>query len=245
TVINEGDFQVPVDPYAISYRCLTPKAEQCGNLLVPVAVSTTHVAYGTVRMEPVFMILGQAAGVAASMAIDGKSSVQTVPAAALTAKLLKQKAVLSPAGLPARGRAAGRIDPAKLAGIVVDDADAKLTGEWKRSSATPPFVGDGYLHDGDEEKGKIRARFAPALKPGRYEVWLHYPATTNRSRKTLVVVSSADGEKQARVDQRRKADGGLSLGTFAFDGAKGFVEVRNDGSDGHVIADAVRFVPAK
>src|SRR5438477_10929839 len=94
-VVNEGDFQVGVQPYAIPYRSLTPKAGQCKNLLVPVCVSSSHVAYGTIRMEPVFMMLGQASGVAAVLAIDGKTSVQDVSIEKLHAKLKAQKAILS------------------------------------------------------------------------------------------------------------------------------------------------------
>lgn len=172
TVLNEGDFQVPVDPYAIPYRSLTPKGTECGNLLVAVAVSTSHVAYGTVRMEPVFMILGQAAGLAASRAIEEKTTVQKIDVKGLRERLSKQKAVLTPVGLPERGRAAGRIEAKKLMGVVIDDSEAKLTGEWKRSSATTPYVGEGYLHDGDEEKGKLRARFEAKVKAGEYEVRL-------------------------------------------------------------------------
>jgi hypothetical protein len=245
SVLNEGDFQVPLAPYAIPYRCLIPKAAECENLLVPVCASTTHVAYGTVRMEPVFMILGQAAGVAASLAIDAKTSVQKAPVEKLLAELKRQKAVLSPVGL-AKGSATRRLDPARLAGVVVDDAKAALTGEWKHSSASSPFVGDGYLHDGDADKGRLRARFTPTLaKAGRYEVRLFFPAGPNRAGNALIVVHGKDGEEQLRIDQRKawKGDGGVLLGEFAFDaGGSGWVEVRNDGSAGHVIADAVQFI---
>ncbi len=249
TVLNEGDFQVPVDPYAISYRCIIPRAAECTNLIVPVACSTSHVAYGSVRMEPVFMILGQASGVAASVAIAEGSTVQKVPMEKLLGLLKKQKAVLSPDGLPARKAFAQRIDPAKLGGIVVDDDAAKLTGEWKRSSAAGRYVGDGYLHDGDADKGKLAARFVPKLpKAGRYEVRLFFAVASNRTREALVVIKSKDGEKRVRVDQRAHWDGtgGVNLGTFEFDvGEAGWVEVRNDGTKGHVIADAVQFVPAR
>jgi hypothetical protein len=95
-VINEGDFQVPVKPYAIPYRCLVPKRGECGNLLVPVCVSSSHVAYGTIRMEPVFMILGQASGLAAVLAIEGKCAVQDVPVEKLQARLRAQGAILTP-----------------------------------------------------------------------------------------------------------------------------------------------------
>ncbi len=94
--LNEGDFQVPVRPYAIPYRSLTPRAAECDNLLVPVCLSASHVAYGSIRMEPVYMVLGHASGVAAALAVEGKTAVQAVPYARLKAKLLAQKAVLSP-----------------------------------------------------------------------------------------------------------------------------------------------------
>jgi hypothetical protein len=248
TVLNEGDFQVPVDPYAISYRCLTPKPDQCNNLLVSVAISTSHVAYGSVRMEPVFMILGQAAGVAASLAIDGETSVQKVPTAKLTEKLLKQKAVLSPAGLPTRAKGGVvRLDPTKLGGIVVDDTAAVLTGEWKHSAALGPYVGEGYLHDDNADKGKLRVRFPAKVKPGKYEVRLYFAPGSNRATNTLVIIESEGGTKEMRVDQRARWDDnrGVSLGTYSFAGEKGFIEIRNDGSNGHVIADAVMFISAK
>jgi hypothetical protein len=100
SVLNEGDFQVPVAPYAIPYSSLLPKPGECDNLLVPVCLSASHVAYGTVRMEPVYMILGQASGVAAALAIGDKCSVQKVDVKQLRELLKKQKAVLSLAGTP-------------------------------------------------------------------------------------------------------------------------------------------------
>lgn len=78
-VQNEGDIGVSTPkPYSISYRSLVPKKEECKNLLVPVCLSSSHIAYGSIRMEPVFMILGQSAATAASLAIDENISVQEV-----------------------------------------------------------------------------------------------------------------------------------------------------------------------
>lgn len=77
-----------VGPYGISYRSLTPKADECSNLLVPVCVSASHSAYGSLRMEPVYMMIGQAAGTAACLAIEGDASVQDVSYPALRDRLI-------------------------------------------------------------------------------------------------------------------------------------------------------------
>ncbi|MGM9510794.1 FAD-dependent oxidoreductase [Larkinella sp. GY13] len=91
-VQNEGDIGVhPDKPYSIAYGSIVPKENECKNLLVPVCVSSSHIAYGSIRMEPVFMILGQSAATAAVLAIDGKTSVQKVPYAKLKEVLLKDK----------------------------------------------------------------------------------------------------------------------------------------------------------
>jgi hypothetical protein len=95
SVQNEGDIGVSTQgPYAIAYGSLVPKKDQCENLLVPVCVSSSHIAYGSIRMEPVFMILGQSAATAAVMAIEAKGAVQDVPYAQLRARLLADGQVL-------------------------------------------------------------------------------------------------------------------------------------------------------
>ena len=94
-VENEGDVQVsPMKPYPISYRALVPKAGECENLLVPVCLSATHIAYGSIRMEPVFMILGQSAATAACIAIAENGPVQAVDYPKLRGRLLADKQVL-------------------------------------------------------------------------------------------------------------------------------------------------------
>jgi hypothetical protein len=93
-VRNEGDMQVGVQPYQIPYRVMLPKQAEVVNLLVPVAFSASHVAYSSIRMEPQYMILGQAAGVAARLAIESGKPVQAIDVAALIATLRKQGAVL-------------------------------------------------------------------------------------------------------------------------------------------------------
>lgn len=95
-VHNEGDIGVYLpDPYEIAYGALIPKKEECQNLLVPVCVSSSHIAFGSIRMEPVFMILGQSAAVAACLAIDNNCAVQDVPYEELKTSLEERKQVLT------------------------------------------------------------------------------------------------------------------------------------------------------
>jgi len=94
TVQNEGDTEVPTIPYQITYRVLLPKLSECRNLLVPVCTSATHVAYGTLRLEPVYMIMGEAAGVAGTMAIDDGQDVQKIDTGKLTQELKRTGAVM-------------------------------------------------------------------------------------------------------------------------------------------------------
>ncbi len=92
---NEGDIQRSVpEPYEISYRSLTPQEAEASNLLVTSAVSASHIAYGSIRMEPVFMVLGQAAGTAAAMALDGNTSVQGVSYLQLRQRLIDDGALV-------------------------------------------------------------------------------------------------------------------------------------------------------
>jgi hypothetical protein len=95
TVQNEGDVQVPVEPYQISYRIIVPKRSQATNLLVPVCFSATHVAYSSLRMESQYMIIGQAAGVAAALAVRQKKAVQDISVAELQERLRARGAILS------------------------------------------------------------------------------------------------------------------------------------------------------
>jgi hypothetical protein len=246
-VQNEGDVQVsPGGPYAISYRSLIPKKSECTNLLVPVCLASSHIAYGSIRMEPVFFVLGQSAATAAVQAIDAGVTVQEVDYAKLRDRLLQDKQVLEWTGTTRPGG----LDAKKLPGIVLDDAQAERQGFEGQSSAVGPFVGVGYRHDGGLDRGKQRARYTPDLpQAGRYEVRLSYSPSSNRATNAAVTVVYADGRATVKVNQRKPptVEGAfVRVGIFRFEkGKTGYVEISNDGVDGHVIADAVQWLPVK
>jgi hypothetical protein len=94
-VRNEGDVQVGgFPPYPISYRSVVPKKAECTNLLVPVCLSASHIAYGSIRMEPVFMVLGQSSAIAAVLAIDLHLSIQEIPVKTLQEELMQDPLVM-------------------------------------------------------------------------------------------------------------------------------------------------------
>jgi hypothetical protein len=319
-----GLFSRIPGPYEIPYGVLVPRIDEAENLLVPVCCSATHVAYGTIRMEPVYMMLAHAAGVAASQAIESRSTVQHLNVVELRKKLAEQKQILVANHPPTAAfdvpenvhvnesvqftdrstdvdgvvkswawdfDGNGNIDsrepnphwkfpvakaytvtlvvndgedpsepvrrvvrvlsddpnaPPPPDDILIDDEDAKFTGPWIRSSSAAGFIGKGYHHDGDAQKGKCQARFTPnVLVGGKYDVLVYYVPLSNRARNALVVVHSADGEHEVRIDQRSGTAMGnfRSVGTFPFAAGKdGWVEIRNDATDGHVVIDAVKFV---
>jgi hypothetical protein len=247
-VRNEGDVQVGSRPYPVSFRSIRPKAEQCANLLVPVCLSASHISYGSIRMEPVFMVLGQSAATAAVHAIDEGVDIQKIDYAKLKERLLKDNQVLDFESPPAPVRV--QVTKDKLEGIVVDDDEAKLQGFDSPSQSSTTYVMHGYRHDGDTAKGTATARFIPELpKAGQYQVLVAYPPNANRAEKVPVKVQHADGATEVSLNQRKKPSvNGLfePVGMFRFEAGKGgYVEIANAGTNGYVVIDAVQFVPAE
>lgn len=244
-VRNEGDIQIGTRPYPISYRSIRPKADQCTNLLVPICLAASHIAYGSIRMEPVFMVMGQSAATAAVHAIDQNTTVQGIDYAKLKEQMLKDGQMLDFESPPMPDRIA--LSKEKVGGIVVDDADAKLTGFDSHGHTTSPYVDEGYAHDSNEAKGEQKARFVPNLpKAGKYRVAIAYTALANRATNVPVTIHTADGAKTITVNQKKKPTiNGLlfPLGTFQFEAGKaGYVEISNVGTDGYVIIDAVQWL---
>jgi hypothetical protein len=373
---HSGEFYNPVPPYQIPYGTLLPNDVE--NLLVPTAASSSHVGFCALRLEPIWMSLGQAAGYAAAISIQKNLTVQDVPIAPLQRKLhavgsatvyvsdvlpshpdfeavqwwgtagglhglapipekpgqrgknlhgqyfeanpghtADLKSTLSAdlakrwtamaiiAGLPedavpqissttTRGdfireayshwkavehsraterafrlhtkavsntHAPGEVDDSSLVpfivtdlqtlpGIVLDDSDAELTGDWQYSSHTPPYVGRGYLHDQNTGKGQKSATFRPAIPAtGKYEVRISHCYNVRRATNTTVTIHHADGELSTKINQQEvPAHDRLfrTLGTFRFiAGNESWIRISNTGTDGkYVIVDAVQLLPA-
>lgn len=246
---NEGDVQVGgFPPYPISYRAITPRADECLNLLVPVCLSASHIAFGSIRMEPVFMVLGQSAATAACQAIDADVSVQALDFGGLQERLLSDHQVLAHTRTPGGG-AAG-LDRTRLKGVVVDDADddgVVRRGFEGVSAVIGRFVGSGYRHDANQAKGQQSVAFRlSAPEAGRYQVRLAYSPHANRASNVPVTVRHSGGVDRRLIDQRRRPDIGgafVNLGEYQLaKGARVMVTVSNEGTDGFVIADAVQLV---
>jgi hypothetical protein len=246
-VQNEGDIGVSTrGPYSIALGSVLPKKEECTNLVVPVCVSSSHIAFGSIRMEPVFMILGQSAATVGVMAIDNESAVQDVPYEKLRERLLKDGQILEGDFIPL-GSAKFSVKADTLEGIVVDDLQAKTNGHWTPSHSTGPWVGRSYIHDGNNNQGKMSVEYRVELpESGEYEVRVSYSPHSNRATNALVIVESADGRKEVRINQTKKPpidDLFVSVGTYKFskdNPAK--VTISNAGADNYVIADAVQWV---
>ena len=235
-------WRVPPRSYGISYRSIIPRKGECENLLSPLCLSASHVAHGSIRMEPVFMVLSQSAASAAGLAIDEGKSVQDVEYPSLRERLLASGQIVQLSGNPKPA------NPSKLAGIVVDDIAARKTGAWEASTFNAGYVGGSYVHDRNAGKGSKIIRYEMKLpKRGRYAVRISYPSHNNRATNVPVIIHHAAGKTTHTVNQRKAPnaeDGFHTLGTFAFTNeSHATVEIGTGDTDGYVIADAVQLIP--
>lgn len=259
-VINEGTIYPVRMPgrrhgyaYHIPYRAITPSASECSNLLVPVALSATHVAYSSVRVEPTWMAIGQGAGVAAALAAQTGVTVQALDYPALRARLLAQKVVLElpvlpPVGKVARSSGPVSLDSKSLPGLILDDAQAELSGDWERSTNFKPHVGTGYLHDEQRSDGKSRAVFrfkGPA--DGEFALRMAYSAHETRTTRLPITIVGDGADHRFTVDQTQPLPAGEAfreVGRLRLrQGMDYTLTVSNEGTKGFVILDAFQLLP--
>ncbi|MBC3784311.1 FAD-dependent oxidoreductase [Spirosoma utsteinense] len=242
-VRNEGDVQVGgFPPYPVSYRAMVPKRESIRNLLVPVCLSASHIAYGSIRMEPVFMVLGQSAAVAACQAIDEKKAVQDI-----SIKTLQTRLALNP------------LMNGSLPEILIDNDDTtrvERTGDWLRETTGGKYGLSMLL--ADSSHGTKTIRFVlPQNRPGRYRVYIYNPLPTGgggnpdqyerqaqKASRVLVRLNTGKGLKRLTLDQQLHANDWISLGEHQLTaGSTPYLELSSEGANGLVVADAVLFVP--
>lgn len=266
-VINEGTiFPVrrknPKQGYAyhVPYRSIVPKPKQCDNLLVPVALSCTHVGISSLRIEGTWMVIGQAAGVAAALAADHDVAVQKLDYAKLRDRLLAQKQVLDlpdVVALPATNRTTGSIEVKTLPGIVLDDTTAKLTGDWSRSKNFKPHIGNGYVFSGNNEATSdatvnsdetATATFQFKVpKSGEYRLSMAYSAHNTRSTDVTLIVVNGSHNKLFTVNQTQPLPKGQHfklVGKIQLQsGIETTITINNGQTSGFVIVDALQLLP--
>jgi hypothetical protein len=259
-VINEGTIYPVRIPgrrhgyaYHVPYRAITPASSECTNLLVPVALSATHVAYSSIRVEPTWMAIGQSAGIAAALAAKAGVSVQALDYAQLRKRLLTQNVVLDlpvlpPVGKVARSSGPVSIDSKSLPGLILDDAQAELSGDWERSTNFKPHIGTGYLHDEQRSDGKSRAVFrfkAPA--DGEFELRMAYSAHETRTTRLPVTLVGDGAIQRFTVDQTMALPSGQAFREVARlrlrTGVEYTLTVTNEDTKGFVILDAFQLLP--
>lgn len=242
-VKNEGNVEIGgFGPYPISYRSIIPKENQCKNLLVPVCLSASHIAYGSIRMEPVFMALAQSAAVSACIAIDNKQTVQQVDVQKIQG-LLKTDPLMD------------KSTPE----ILVDNEDkeyVQIEGDWKRKTSEPEhgYVGNyGPSMLVADHSSTKQVKFVPFIKKsGEYNLYAYFPKVPAGSTKTHYLVYDGKNSKEVFISSSSvRVEGQTSgewtfLGTFLLQQAtRSFVAVTNKGADGMIIADAILFVPVR
>jgi len=235
-VKNEGNVEVGgFPPFPISYRAITPKREEATNLLVPVCLSASHIAYGSIRMEPVFMVLGQSAAIAACLAIDGKLPVQQV-------KTDDIKSVFA-----ANPKADGR----KIDHLVVctDSASVQFEGQWEEGDGKG--YGKNYVR-ATAQDGVDKARFNfKGLPAGSYAVYVYYPKAKSSAPQFPYTIFNGKKISKGELDLSNIEIKGQTSSTWVHLGQVNvieskepvYVELSTAGKQGTVAANAVLFVP--
>jgi uncharacterized protein (DUF1684 family) len=234
-VKNEGCVEVGgFGPYPVSYNSLVPKPAECNNLLVPVCLSASHIAYGSIRMEPVFMVLGQSSAMAAVMAIEKNTSVQNIDI-----PLLQQRLANDP------------LADGSLPEVLIDNRDVgqvQITGTWFRE--TSGGYGPDFLSNPCTSGNVEKVRFTPVIPvEGNYDVYAYFPYRKDvSSRTTLNVYDGWNAPKEIIVNKTdiNKSTTGqwFPIGTFCPPkGSNAYVEVTTLNADAKVFADAVVWVP--
>jgi hypothetical protein len=233
---NEGNVEKGgFGPYPISYRSLVPKETECKNLFVPVCLSASHIAYGSIRMEPVFMVLAQSSAVASCMAIDAHQTVQEVDVKKLQSLLAQNPLV-----------------DGSTPELLVDNDDSMhvtITGNWKYE--TNEGYGPSWLRSASSPAMQS-VQFRPQIiMAGKYTLYTYMPVIDSAATQTHFIIDNRAMSKDVFIPSHITVEGQtsgewVSLGTDTLrQGKKTTVTITTKNADGYVAADAILFVPVK
>jgi len=244
-VKNEGNVEIGgFGPYPISYRAIIPKRDECLNLYVPVCLSASHIAYGSIRMEPVFMVLAQSAAIAACMAIDQKQTIHEVNVKNLQA-LLKKDPLLD----------------GSIPDVLVDNDDSSaviIKGKWNRLTSEMELgyignYGPSLLMADTVNVSEHEVTFIPPVPvTGNYKVYSYFVKTPGTSNKTKIRVNDGRTTKMITVNKADIPIEGQTSGEWVYlgnfllpEGKKSFIAITSRDADGTIVADAVLLVHVK
>ncbi|MBS1521841.1 MAG: FAD-dependent oxidoreductase [Bacteroidetes bacterium] len=234
-VKNEGDVQIGgFGPYPVSYRAITPKQNECTNLLVPVCLSASHIAYGSIRMEPVFMVLSQSAAQAAIYSIDHKTAVQNVNVSAIKKVLLNNP--LADGSTP---------------DILIDDNDKThviIQGNWLPGKNG---YGPTVLNSDTTDASAKSVKYSPEVKKaGRYGVYIY--SSSDNKKPFQINVFDGKQDKKITIDpttlqvEGQTSGEWIPLGKYTLPaGRSAWIKVSTIHPTDGIQADAVLFVPER
>ncbi|MBR9998452.1 MAG: FAD-dependent oxidoreductase [Cyclobacteriaceae bacterium] len=231
-VKNEGDVQVGgFPPYPISYRSLVPVENECENLIVPVCLSASHIAYGSIRMEPVFMVLGQVSAIAASLSLDQEISVQHINHEEVV-EILNSDPLLN----------------GTLPEITVDNEDAGVDyqGEWKTENHFMRNYKNSLMVLNQPEPSDYYEFLINSDAGAEYDIYFYCPLYNGDPGTIRLVVNHAEGENIIDVDYLENSGDWAFLGKYTLEKNREYairlIPVKDTGL---LIADAVLLVPMR
>ena len=224
-VKNEGNVEIGgFPPYPVSYRAIIPKRNECKNLLVPVCLSASHIAYGSIRMEPVFMVLAQSSAIAATEAINNNKAVQDIDVKAIQKLLIKNPLL-----------------DGTIADIIIDDADSAFiqkTGHFTKLSKWMGQYGATYLVS-DKTDDKTSVKFVPDVKKtSKYDVYFYCSGSPIGS-KVKILVKEKQKTFPVEIDPSQYHGEFALVGTYFFEkGSTSTISVMS-ANGSNLIVDAI------
>jgi hypothetical protein len=228
-VKNEGNVEIGgFPPYPISYRALIPKKGECQNLFVPVCLSASHIAYGSIRMEPVFMVLAQSSAIAASEAIDLKKDIHNIDVKKIQTRLIDDP--LLDGSIPE---------------IIIDNSDSLFVtaiGNLQKKSSWMGQYGTSYLFCENADRA-TKAIFTPLIKrAAQYELYYYCPTVNNTGN---IMIRVGNKNKAVKLDPSPYHGEFAYVGTFYLEPGKTSVFIESAGGNGSFLVDAILLKPKK